>query len=89
MRTSGDLGELCELGNEKSCTEDISNWKVGRLLANFGVREEILVFRRNIHLCTKEEAKTKDETDVGEVEGEIVSDCDESKNAADGNVANH
>ena len=39
--------------------------------------------------ATKEKAITKDETDVGEVEGENVSDCDESKNAADGNVANH
>ena len=39
--------------------------------------------------ATKEEAKTKDETDVGEVEGENVSDCDESKNAVDGNVAVH
>jgi len=36
--------------------------------------------------ATKEEARAKDETDVGEVEGENVCDC-ESKNAANGNVA--
>ena len=38
--------------------------------------------------ATKQETRSKDETDVGEVEGENVRHC-ESKNAANGNVANH